>query len=309
MGTDANILIIANPTSGKRRVSRPTEAIAERLRRRGLHVTIRHTKSAGDAERIATEALQQDIAPPTCLVACGGDGTIQQVADALAHAQERLGHQCPSLALAPAGRCNDFARALGISVDPDFIAGVIADGVDRSIDLGRINGRYFCTIVTVGIDAEISRFVDGMTMPLTGTMAYLYGAARVLLRYTPRRLCITGDFGTLDGPVLLACSANTPSYGGAVPIAPSADPMDGRLDLCVIKHTSMWKAFRLIPAVLRGHHTAHPSVTYVQTTRVEIDAPEPLELWADGEPIGRTPAVIEIVPNAVRMRLPRPEGH
>ncbi len=305
MEAKENILIIANPTSGKNRNSRPTEAIADNLKRRGLDVTVRLTKSAGDAERIATEALQQDIGPPTCLVPCGGDGTIQQVSDALANARERLGEHCPAMALAPAGRCNDFARALGITVDPDFIASVIAEGVDTPIDLGRINGRYYCTIVTVGIDAEISRFVDGMKMPLTGTLAYLYGAARVLLGYTPRTLSIKGDFGTVEGPVLLACSANTPSYGGAVPIAPNADPTDGKLDLCVIKHTSMWKAFRLIPAVLRGHHTTRPAVTYVQTTSVAIDAPEPLELWADGEPIGTTPATIEIVPKAIRIRLPK----
>ena len=304
MTAQSNILIIANPTSGKRRRAAPTEAIAANLQRRGLGVTVRHTKSAGDAERIATEALQQDVAPPSCLVACGGDGTIQQVADALANARERLGEQCPSMALAPAGRCNDFARALGIALDADFMAAVIADGIDTPIDLGRINGRYFCTIVTVGIDAEVSRFVDGMKMPLTGTLAYLYGAARVLLRYTPRTLSIQGDFGKVEGPMLLACSANTPSYGGAVPIAPSADPTDGKLDLCVIRHTSMWKAFRLIPAVLRGGHTTRPAVTYVKTTKVCIDSPDSLELWADGEPIGSTPATIEIVPSAIRIRLP-----
>lgn len=305
MGSNAHIFIITNPTSGKNRNARPSEKIAESLRRRGLTVTVRHTTSAGDAERIATEALQQDIAPPTCLVACGGDGTIQQVADALAHARPRLGDQCPSMALAPAGRCNDFARALGITSDPEFIASVIADGVDQPIDLGRINGRYFCTIVTVGIDAEISRFVDGMKMPLTGTLAYLYGAMRVLLTYSPRTLCIKGDFGTIEGPVLLASSANTPSYGGAVPIAPKADPRDGKLDLCVIEHQSMWKSFRLIPAVLRGHHTTRPTVRYVQTTSIDITSPEPLELWADGEPIGSTPARIEIVPKAICLRLPK----
>ncbi len=305
MDSSPSILIIANPISGKRRRGRRTaEGVCAALQRRGLSVQVRYTHSAGDAERIAEEAVAGDGHVPECLVPCGGDGTIQQVAHVLAGVRARLGDRCPAMALAPSGRCNDFARALGVSTDAETIAGIIAAGNTRSIDLGKVNDRYFCTVATVGIDAEISRYVDEMRIPLAGTIAYLYGAIPVLLRYKPRTLRIEGDFGCIEEPVFLASSANTFSYGGAVPIAPGADPTDGLLDLCVIEHTSIWRAFCLIPTLLRGRHTSRREVSFVQTKRVSIEAPEPLELWADGEHIATTPAIIEIAPAAINIRLP-----
>ena len=305
MDSNPSILIIANPTSGNgRRGRRTAESVCADLQRRGLSAQIRYTHSAGEAARIAEEAVAGDGHLPDCLVPCGGDGTIQQVAHVLARARPRLGDRCPAMGLAPTGRCNDFARALGISTDAETIARIIAAGNTRPVDLGKVNGRYFCTVATVGIDAEISRYVDEMKMPLKGTIAYLYGAIPVLLRYKPRALRIEGDFGLIEEPVFLASTANTCSYGGAVPIAPGAVPTDGLLDLCVIEHTSLWKAFRLIPTVLRGRHTTRPEVSFVRTKRVRIEAPEPLELWADGECIATPPATIEIAPSAITMRLP-----
>jgi len=304
MDSKPTILIIANPISGKGRGRRMAEGVCEELKRHGLAAEVRFTQAAGDAERIAREAVEGDGHMPACLVPCGGDGTIQQVANILAEARTRLGERCPTMGLAPSGRCNDFARALGISTDVERIARVIATGTTRPVDLGKVNDRHFCTVATVGIDAEISRYVDEMTLPLAGTIAYLYGAVSVLLRYKPRALRIQGDFGCIEEPVFLASSANTSSYGGAVPIAPGADPTDGLLDLCVIEHTSIWRAFRLIPTVLRGRHIARREVSFLQTKRFTIDAPEPVELWADGERIATTPATVEIAPAALQMRLP-----
>ena len=172
------------------------------------------------------------------------------------------------------------------------------------MDLGRVNGRHFCTVATAGIDAEISQFVDQMRMPLTGTLAYLYGALRVLARYRPRRLRIEGDFGIIDRPVFLASSANTSSYGGAVPIAPSASACDGQLDLCVIEFMSKLRALRMVPRVLRGAHVRHPGVQFVRTRRLTIQSADPLELWADGELVGSTPATIEVVPGAIHVVVP-----
>jgi len=304
MDSSPSILIIANPISGKGRGRRTAEGVCAHLKRRGLRAEVRYTQNAGDAERIAEQAVAGNGLLPDCLAPCGGDGTIQQVAHVLACARVRLGDRCPTMGLAPSGRCNDFARALGVSTDPETIARIIATGTIRPVDLGKVNDRHFCTVATVGIDAEISRYVDEMKIPLAGTIAYLYGAISVLLRYKPRTLRIEGDFGRIEEPVFLASTANTSSYGGAVPIAPGADPTDGLLDLCVIEHTSLWRAFRLIPTVLRGRHTSRREVSFLRTQRVSIEAPEPLELWADGERIATTPAIIEVVPAAVTMRLP-----
>ena len=236
---------------------------------------------------------------PDYVVACGGDGTIQEIAHVLARLRQANRKRVPALGLAPAGRCNDFARVLGVSRDPRAIAETILSGKSMAVDLGCVNGRHFCTVATVGIDAEISRYVDEMRMPLRGTPAYLYGALRVLMRYKPRGLRLEGDFGVIEEPVFLASTANTSSYGGAVPIAPGASPADGVLDVCVIEFTSKWNALGLIPSVLRGTHGARRRVRLEQTRHVSVDAPRPLEIWADGEHVADTPAKIQVVPGAI----------
>ena len=242
--------------------------------------------------------------PLRCVVACGGDGTVQQVANVLAELRSSLGDACPVLGLAPAGRCNDFARAFGIPTDPAIITDVLLNGRALPTDLGRVNGRYFCTVATAGADAEVSNYVDTMRMPLRGTLAYLYGAIRVLIHYRPYDIKITGDFGVVERPMLLASTANTSCYGGAIRIAPDADPTDGLLDLCVIDRVTRLRAITLIPALLAGRHGRCPAVHFLRARNLTIESRHPLELWADGERIARTPATIEVVPAALRVLRP-----
>lgn len=304
MTADRSTLIVVNPTSGRGRGLRTADAVARALRARGRSVRVEPTSRTGDAERIASEALRDGEYRPGCVVACGGDGTVQEVANALASFVPPPGESRPVMGLAPAGRCNDFARALGVKRHPATIADILADGVARAIDLGRVNSRYFCTVATIGVDAEVSSFVDNMRLPLTGTIAYLYGALRVLRRYQPKVLRITGDFGVVEKPVFLASSANTSSYGGAIPIAPGALPADGLLELCVIDAVSGFRVLALVASVLRGRHEREPEVRFIRTKQLRIDADEPVELWADGERIGQTPALIEVAPGAVEVMLP-----
>ncbi|MGD2110432.1 MAG: diacylglycerol kinase family lipid kinase [Phycisphaerae bacterium] len=312
MSGNGSILMIVNPTAGRGRGERLASAVVQQLESRGINVTVRSTERRGDAEQIASEAIRVGPSALHCIVACGGDGTIQEVANAIRktpRATSLTDHQTsvcdePVMGLAPAGRCNDFARALGISKKPEAIVDTLLSGSSGRVDLGRVNERYFCTVATVGIDAEVTSFVDSMRMPLTGTAAYLYGALRVLARYQPRTLRITGDFETIEQPVFIASSANTSSYGGAIPIAPEAVPTDGKLDLCVIRHVSRLRALRLIPTVLAGHHASVPEAQFVRTDRLKIDADRPVQLWADGEPIATTPAAIETAPGAIRVMLP-----
>jgi diacylglycerol kinase (ATP) len=325
------VLIIANPTSGKGRGAQTAEVVHTFLCGRGIKSRIRYTTKAGDAERIAREAcchvkvdeanraehghasadhatpdrpdrpINSDL--PDTIVACGGDGTIQQVAAVLAELRAKGRKTVPAMGLAPAGRCNDFARVLGITREPEAIANVLAEGVRTPLDLGRVNDRYFCTIATLGIDAEVSDFVDTMRMPLRGTIAYLYGAIRMLFRYRAKTVRIEGDFGEIERAVFLASTGNTSSYGGAIPIVPEANPTDGLLDLCVIDRVSRIRAMLLIPVVMRGKHPGRRGITIVQSKKLRIVSDQAVELWADGERIGKTPVTIEAVPGAIDVLL------
>jgi diacylglycerol kinase (ATP) len=303
--TRRSILIVVNPTAGRGRSLRTADAVAGNLDAQEVYVDVRHTSRRGEAEQIIRQISTDKTMRPDCVVACGGDGTMQEVANALASLAPLLADTCPVMGLAPSGRCNDFARALGVPSSPEAIADVLITGEACPVDLGRVNGRYFCTVATAGVDAEVSAYVDSMRVPLRGTIAYLCGALCVLSRYRPRNLRIVGDFGVIDRAVFLASTANTSSYGGAIRIAPGAVPTDGLLDLCIIDQVSKLRALALIPMVLLGRHGSEPEVQLIQTKRLTIDSGDtPIELWADGERIAHTPATIEIVPGAVRVVVP-----
>jgi len=297
-------LIIANPTSGRGRGRRIAEDVASLLRSQGRHVELEYTARSGDAAFRARSSLQEQ-ADWACVVACGGDGTVQEVAGSLADHRASIGDNGPALGLAPAGRCNDFARALGITPESHAIVDVLTQGEPIAVDLGRVNGKYFCTVATVGIDAEVSDFVDSMRMPLRGTAAYIYGAICVLATYQAPKLRMEGDFGVMERELLLASSANTSSYGGAIQIAPHAVPTDGQLDVCLVDPMPRLRALRLLPKLMSGRHVTRPEVHFHQIRRMTIAAERELDIWADGERLARTPATIEVVPGAVRVLCSR----
>jgi len=297
-------LIIANPTSGGGRAQRTAHDVAALLRARSVPVDIAFTARPGDARVFAADAIEKraDLA---CIVACGGDGTVQEVAGSIASMGDMQGGWRPLLGLAPAGRCNDFATAFGIGTNPQDIFNVLVGGHASAVDLGRINDAYFCTVATVGIDAEVSAFVESMRMPLRGTAAYIYGAIRVLMRYKAPRLRLEGDFGVIERELLMASSANTSTYGGAIRIAPEAVPTDGQLDVCLVDPMSRLRALRLLPALMAGNHVGQPEIQFVRTRRIVVNSETPLEIWADGERVARTPATFEVAPAAIQVLCPR----
>ena len=308
MGPVSRFVIICNPTAGRRRAVRLAGRVDELLSQAGYECRVQATSARGDAERIAADAIDGDAGDgELCVVACGGDGTVQQIANAVV----RAGSGRAVLGLAPAGRCNDFARALGIVVDPDHITCVLTSGRPKPVDLGRAGDRYFCTVAALGFDAAVSSFVNQMGMPLRGTYAYVYGTLRMLLRYRTPALLLKGDFGEYAGPVFFAASANTPWYGGAMQIAPQADAFDGQVDICLVTRIARLRVLRLLPRVMAGNHLGLPEVRMLRTRSLAveaIDGTEDIEVWADGEPLGKLPITIEAVPGAVDIMLPAADG-
>lgn len=303
MTTNASILVISNPRAGRNRDSRLARTVVDRLVASGVRARLEQTTGAGSAETIAAAACVE-LTPPDCVVPCGGDGTIQEVANALAAARTRGASRVPALGLAPAGRCNDLAAVMGIVPTVGSIASTLLRGQRRPMDLGCVNGRYYCTVLCSAFDAEVSAFVDTRRLWVRGQLAYLYATLKVLAWYRPPRLRIVGDFGDIDRPAFIASCANTSAYGGAIQLVPHARSNDGSLDLCVINAVSRWRALRLLPRALRGKHVHDPAVSFHRTTRLTIDSDRPLDLWADGERVARTPAEITCAAAAIDIIAP-----
>ena len=289
-------LIVANPTSGSGRGMRYAERVRDLLTANHADVEIRPTSARGEAEAFAAEAVHEGYA---CVAACGGDGTVHEVVNALAGTDVALG-------ILPCGRGNDFARATGIPAEPEKAAAILLRGHTRPFDLGKVNDRYFATVVTLGFDSEVARLVYDGEVPFKGMAAYLWGVARMLRNYRGVGLRMTGDFGTINQSVLLAATGNTSTYGGGIKIVPNADPADGALDICLVRMMSAGRILRIFPKVYWGGHLNHPSIFSYRTGSLRLETEQPVVLFADGEPVGETPAAITAAPGALRVAVPDP---
>ena len=145
---------------------------------------------------------------------------------------------------------------------------------------------------------------EGRRLP--GTAGYLWTALRHLFRFEPAKVAATGDFGRLEAEVLLVAAAVTRSYGGGMRIAPHADPADGRFDVVIVGSVPRRTVVAMFPRLFRGGHTRHPAVRIERSSFLEIEtAGGARPLYADGEPLGKTPVALRIEPGCLRAIVPR----
>ena len=248
----------------------------------------------------------------------GGDGTIHRHLGQLV----RLGL---SVLVVPAGSGNDFARALGLRRVRDSRTAWrrFCDGTGnvRTIDLGVVSAldgaggvpaphsaRYFCSVAGVGLDGEVARRANGLPRWLRGRGGYLLSLAPTIFTFAPLRMKILTPFDSpvegndesaswttrSDQPTLLAAFANTPLYGGGMKIAPQAKMDDGLLDVCIVGAVAPFRLFRLFPKVYSGHHMSVREVEYFNARRLRVETEHPLDVYADGEYVCRTPVEVGV---------------
>lgn len=289
--------LLVNPISGNRSALETAERVQRLLREAGHEARLETTTGKGDASQRARAAVR---AQEDAVIVCGGDGTLQEVAGALAGTAMPMG-------IIPRGRCNDFARAVGVSRhdSPERLAHIIMAGKIREMDLGAVGSRFFLTVATLGFDSEASRFVETRHLWVRGTAAYLYAVLRVLIHFQFPVVRLRGEFGEFEGRILLAATANSPSYGGAMMIAPEAVPDDGRFHITLVEQVSRLTVVRMLPRVMHGTHVTHPRVRVLTSSWVEYETPRvPLWICADGESLCQTPCRFEVRPRALRVLTP-----
>jgi diacylglycerol kinase (ATP) len=290
-------LLIANPVSGAQAAPLAAERVRTLLAASGARVELHMTTGRGDALATARRAAGQGI---DAVVVCGGDGTLQEVATALDGTGVPLG-------MIPRGRCNDFAHAFGLHRhdSPERLAEILLRGKVREVDLGAIGEKRFLTVATLGFDSEASRYVETHKLWVKGTPAYLYAVFRVLVNIRYPIVRLRGDFGVVEGPILLAATGNSPSYGGAMRITPHALLDDGLFHITVVEKVSRLTVLRVLPRVIKGTHLTHPAVKSFTSTFLEVETPGAATwICADGESIAQTPCRFTIRPKALRVLVP-----
>ncbi|WP_101257204.1 diacylglycerol kinase [Streptomyces barkulensis] len=300
------ITLFVNPTAGGGRGAGAAQPAARALRAAGFPV---RTVVGTDADDALTRARRAVRGGTGALIAVGGDGMTSLALQAVAGTDTPLG-------VVAVGTGNDIARSLGLPVrDPAgagrVIARALGEGRSRSIDLGRVGGRWYGSVLASGFDSRVNDRANRMRWP-AGRLRYDAAILAELagLRTVPYRIALD-DGPPLETDATLVAVGNGPSYGGGMRICADARLDDGLLDVTVVGECDRTTLLRVFPRVYRGTHLAHPAVTVHRAAKVTLEAATPGEKvtgYADGEPLGPLPLTVEAVPAAVRVLVPEPAG-
>ena len=281
------------------------EAVAT-LRERGIAVDVRVTWEAGDAERYVSEALADGV---HTVVACGGDGTLSEVATTLAHRDEAAARM-PALGLVPMGTANDFANAMGIPLEPLPALEMIADTAAVPMDLIRLTAAdgdvHWCAnLASGGFGTQVTVETDDGLKKMLGGLAYLITGIAKLGKIQPIHARVHGPDFEWEGDFIALGIGNGRQAGGGQALCPDALVDDGLLDVTVVPELSGEVAATMGTLVTGGKDAALERVAVrAQLPWLEIDCPEPLTLNLDGEPVESRHFRIDCVPGRVRMHLP-----
>lgn len=294
------VAVIVNAEAGPSRHRRVPADLERHVRavlvRLGAEPVVVFTQGPGHGRDLARRAADEG-ADVVC--AWGGDGTVNEVASGLV--------QSPAaLAVVPVGSGNGFARDLGIPLEPDAALTIAVQGRTRVIDAGDINGRMFFNVSGLGFDAHVALVFANQPRGRRGLSSYLMAGIREFFSYRAEACRITVDGVMIQSaPILLVALANTRQWGNNVRIAPRARPDDGRLDLVVIAHGSMWGVCARGWRLWMGSCDRASGVvtrTFIEAT---ITAERDLPMHIDGEPAGLTREVhVRVLPRALAVKVP-----
>jgi diacylglycerol kinase family enzyme len=280
------VLILANPRSGSGKSRRLVEALSGALRARGMV-----PQTCWEREELSAW-IARGVDDLRCVVAAGGDGTVQEVVN-----------RAPGVptAVLPLGNENLVARYCGYSRSPQPLAEAIAMGQVRQLDLAKAGGRRFCVMAGAGFDAEVVHRVHRRRRGHVTKFAYVFPVLQALTLYPapPIQVEIPETGEQLRGA--LAFVFNLPPYALNLPLAADARPDDGRLDLYLFARHGPLRIARYVTAILRGrqHLLADYQHRVVQSVRLTSEGTVPLQI--DGDPAGKLPVTVEVVPAALRM--------
>ncbi len=300
MSETESILAIVNPAAGGGRCGkRATSALAD-LRASGLSIDVKETRAAGDATTIAREAYAQGRRE---FIAVGGDGTVHEVLNgvfprALTDGRVRLG-------FLPLGTGNSFLRDFsrqGAAHAKQALLSRASHGADV-IRIKHAQGDlYSLNIISLGFIADVCTTANRRFKPF-GAAGYVLGVAGELTRLGARPFPFRVEGGQAwNEPASMISFCNSKHTGGTMLMAPAAELLDGNLDITFIGALSRWPFVKAFPKIFAGTHVDHPAVRTAQTSRVDFDFKDPVDVMVDGEVVTLSLRALEVLPNALDVR-------
>ena len=238
----------------------------------------------------------------------GGDGAVNEVANGLAGLDEP-----PSLAVIPRGTGGDFVRTFGIPDDVAAAARIALNGDTQTIDLGRVTYRswdgheaeaVFANVASAGMSGAIAQRANDASKALGARASYLWATFAVFAGWSAVETRLVVDGESRSGRMFDVVVANGRYFGGGMKMCPQAEPDDGLFDVVTIGDVTKRDLMLTMPKIYRGTHLPHPKAEALRGRVVSIETEEPVPVELDGEQPGTTPARFEVLPGALRLRVP-----
>jgi YegS/Rv2252/BmrU family lipid kinase len=257
------------------------------------------TQRKGDAVSVAREASASGC---DVVVACGGDGTVNEAANGLAGSET-------ALAVIRGGTANVWAKEVGIPREPLAAVRLLKEGRRRRVDLGVVESaagesRYFLLMAGVGVDGHVVGHVPEGLKHRFGAVAYFAYALADGARFRPEPASLTIEGETAEVDLFWLLAGNTRSYGGLLNITHHAVVDDGLLDVYAFTGKSVARKLGMSLRVLTHQHDSAPGIGFRRASEVRLSTPAPVEAQVDGEALGFAPQVIRVAPLSLTVVVP-----
>jgi diacylglycerol kinase (ATP) len=302
-----NALLIHNPNAGNGGKGRRRQLDEARhiFAAGGIHSDLAETTGPGHATEIAQRAADEGR---HLVIACGGDGTLNEVVNGLASRQN--GHRVP-LALLPGGTANILAKELDLPWDIPGAANILVHGTVKEIALGLATPlehpekkKYFLSVGGAGPDGMIVYSIDLELKARLGILAYWWGGARQVFNYKfPHFRIVTGD-QRLDASLVIV--GRTQNYGGPFKITTGADLFQDQFECMALTTQSGFRYLSYLPSLLLGDLRETEGVHFWKADSLVCEPlnQNPIHAQVDGEPLARLPVEFRIVPRALKLLVP-----
>lgn len=320
---NSRIKIIVNPAAGKGRSAAKWAKLEPFLKNVGADFDVVTTLRPGHAFDLAKEAAASGGFE--VIAAMGGDGTVNEVVNGLMAAP--VNGERPALGVLPSGRGRDFCKAVEVKIPTNLeeAARVLLGSREIRLDLGRatyfpgsypgleagskkLHSRYFINIASLGFDAAVTEEANQPPTTWGRKLApYFTSIFKAMRTYRNRRVRYRLDGQPFTGRFNSLIAANGNYYGSGMHIAPGAKPHDGLFEIVLLGDAIKPEIIAIAPLFYTGWHRFYPRIKILARRKLEI---EPLEgegrlpLQMDGEVVGHAPATFEIVPSAIRVKIP-----
>lgn len=297
--------VIVNPVAGVKTTYRKWPVINELLQSGGMSFEYQYTEGPGHAIELAREATASGY---QFVVAVGGDGTVNEVANGILQARDSSE---ATIGIISTGTGGDFIRTAGIIRDYIKASSCLHGAERRMIDVGVVDftknnqpsRRYFINSAGVGFDAQAIEAASRLPKIFGGTVPYVLGLLKSVISYRNKLLEVCFNDRCEQRKVLTMVMANGCYFGGGMCIAPNADIYDGVFDVVCVGDVGKIDLLKTFPKIYKGTHITHPLMEIERSSHVEIKSADKVFIEADGEFLGECPASFRIIPAALSLAI------